>query len=104
MQGTHDPFDTLHKYACSSFPKIDSLELEAWSLDNMSRSQCIRVQIVLTVRVEEPFLMAVQYSRQTGRVSQSEDAPVWVLSRCTDNGDRFWEHHLVAGACVQISR
>jgi len=55
--------------ACSSFPKIDGLELEAWSLDNVSWSQCICVQVVLAVWVEETFLMAIQHSWQTRRIS-----------------------------------
>lgn len=110
---TYSPHVLLHRMrqtlaspciADSSFPKIDSLEFEPWSFDYMSWPERICVKIVLTVWMEKAFLVAVQDSWQPRRISQSEDAPVWVLSWRTDDGDRFWQHYLIARACVQISR
>ena len=70
----------------------------------MSWPERICVEIVLTVWMEKAFLVAFQDSWQPRRIGQSEDAPIWVLSWRTDDGDRFWQHHLIARACVQISR
>ena len=53
----------LHTVADLNFPKIDGLELEPRSLYYMPRPECICVEITLTVRVEEAFLVAVQDSR-----------------------------------------
>lgn len=46
-----------------NFPKIDGLEFEPWSFNYMPWSEGIRIEIALTVWMEETFLVAVQDSR-----------------------------------------
>jgi len=82
----------------SSLPEINDLELQSRSLDHMARPKRIRIQICLTVRVEQAFLIAVQYVAQSWWIREPEDTPIWVVARCADYGYRLRQHDLVARA------
>lgn len=60
---TPDPCISLHTLVELNFPKIDGLEFEPWSFNDMPWSEGICVEIALTVWMEEAFLVTVQNSR-----------------------------------------
>lgn len=95
---------TLRRHFHFALPQIHHFELQSWPFNHMPRSQRICVQPVLIVRVEDPRLPALQHMWQARRIRQAENAPIGIMSWCTNDRDGFGQHDLISGTGVEISR
>lgn len=94
---------TLRRHFHLPFPQIHHFKLQTWPFNHVARSKRICVQPVLIVRVKDSWLPALQHMWQARRICQAENAPIGIMSWCTDDCDGFRKHDLISGAGVQVS-
>lgn len=69
----------------------------------MARPQCIRINVLLIVRMKQARLGAARDGLESRRICEPEDAPVGLLAGGTHDGNALREHLLVGVMGMQVS-